>query len=222
MIPEGEIFVRVLVAALLGAVIGVEREISNQPAGMRTHIVLVVGAALAMTLSINLSMQFADLAPGGDPARLAAQVLSGIGFLGAGAILRFGANIKGLTTAASLWTMAVVGLVTGAGYFAVAGGVTALLLVVLTLLNLLENRVINPTVTVEFTVVVEEEPGVIPKIRALLEEHSRALESFRLRHHVRHARFRVDAVVRLNRGKDAETLQQKLSELKGVKIVRYI
>jgi len=221
MISEGEIFVRVLVAALLGAVIGVEREISNQPAGMRTHIVLVTGAALAMTLSINLSMQFSGSAPGGDPARLAAQVLSGIGFLGAGAILRFGATIKGLTTAASLWTMAVVGLATGAGYFGIAGGVTALLLVVLTLINLLEDRYINPNVTVEFTIVIEDEPGVVPKIRAILQENSRALEAFRLRHHVRHQRFRVDAIVRLRRNDDVEALQQKLSELKGVKIVRY-
>ena len=70
-----------------------------------------------MTLSINLAIQFRPLVPNGDPARLAAQVISGIGFLGAGAILRYGPNIKGLTTAASLWTMAVVGLAVGAGHY---------------------------------------------------------------------------------------------------------
>lgn len=124
MIPDIEVFLRLLVAAFLGALIGLDRERQNQPAGLRTHIILVTGAALAMTLSINMSMQFKALAPNGDPSRLAAQVLSGIGFLGAGAILRYGTSIKGLTTATSLWTMAVVGLAVGAGYIWVAVGTT--------------------------------------------------------------------------------------------------
>ncbi len=110
MISDQEIVIRVLIAAIIGALVGFERERQGQPAGLRTHIILVVGAALTMTLSINLAIQFRPYVPNGDPARLAAQVLSGIGFLGAGAILRYGPNIKGLTTATSLWTLAVVGL----------------------------------------------------------------------------------------------------------------
>ena len=119
MVADYEIILRLLVAAGLGALVGFERELQNQPAGLRTHIVVVMGASLAMSLSIHLAMQFREFAPNGDPARLAAQVISGIGFLGAGAILRFGASVKGLTTAASLWTMAIVGLVVAAAGFGV-------------------------------------------------------------------------------------------------------
>ena len=99
MISELQIALRVLVSAVLGAIVGLERERSDQPAGLRTNMVLVIGATLAMVLSINLGYLYAKPGTSADPARLAAQVISGIGFLGAGAILRFGYNVKGLTTA---------------------------------------------------------------------------------------------------------------------------
>ncbi|HQF69381.1 MAG TPA: MgtC/SapB family protein, partial [Anaerolineaceae bacterium] len=89
-IPETEILIRLGLAALLGMMVGYERERQNQPAGLRTHVILAVGSCLAMTVSIDLAIQFYPHAPNGDPARLAAQVISGIGFLGAGAILRYG------------------------------------------------------------------------------------------------------------------------------------
>ena len=104
MLTQYDVILRLLVAGILGGLIGFEREMHHQPAGLRTHIILVLGAALAMCMSINLSMQFHTTASNGDPERLAAQVISGIGFLGAGAIFRFGAGVKGLTTASSLWT----------------------------------------------------------------------------------------------------------------------
>ena len=110
LISEGEILIRLGLAALLGMIVGFERERQNQPAGLRTHAILAIGSCLAMTVSINLAVQFVPYVPNGDPARLAAQVISGIGFLGAGAILRYGTNVKGLTTATSLWTVAIVGL----------------------------------------------------------------------------------------------------------------
>ena len=116
MITDIEIILRLMIATGLGLVIGYERERQNQAAGLRTHMVLVTGLALAMIVSINLAVQYRGIATNGDPARLAAQVISGIGFLGVGAILRFGSNIKGLTTTASMWTMAVIGLSIGAGH----------------------------------------------------------------------------------------------------------
>ena len=109
MITDTDIILRLLVAGVLGGLVGYERERNNQNAGLRTHIILVIGAALAMTLSINLAIQFRPLVSNGGPARLAAQVISGIGFLGVGAIIRYGPNIKGLTTATSMWSMAIVG-----------------------------------------------------------------------------------------------------------------
>ena len=122
--------VRLLAAAGLGAALGVERELNAQPAGFRTHLLVSLGAAL-------FTVAGADIADA-DPARVAAQVVTGIGFLGAGAILRDGGTVKGLTTAASLWVTAAVGLACGLGSVLLATLVTGLALLALVLLKLLE------------------------------------------------------------------------------------
>lgn len=118
-----ELALRLLVAAALGAAVGVEREIHEHPAGMRTHLLVALGSAIFTELSIY---GFVDVLPGRavaapDPTRIAAQIVSGIGFLGAGAILKYGTSIRGLTTAASLWAVAAIGLASGAGAWVVAG-----------------------------------------------------------------------------------------------------
>jgi putative Mg2+ transporter-C (MgtC) family protein len=122
-----ELAVRLLVAAVLGAAIGFEREIHQHPAGMRTHLLVSVGAAIFTELSI-----FGFASPDGsapiDPSRVAAQVVSGIGFLGAGAILKYGTSIRGLTTAASLWAAAAIGMAAGAGAW-VIGAVGAVIVI---------------------------------------------------------------------------------------------
>lgn len=221
MITDGEILLRILVAAGLGMLVGLERERQSQPAGLRTHIVLVCGSTLAMVLSINLAMQFRGLVPNGDPARLAAQVLSGIGFLGAGAILRFGPTVKGLTTAASLWTMAVVGLAVGAGYILAAAGVTALLLVVLIVLTRVENRMITPNISAQFSVYAVDRAGVVQQVRDLIRQSSLEVDNFRLRRNISRQRVRVDAVVKVHGNEALEQLSAQISEIKGVKIVKY-
>jgi putative Mg2+ transporter-C (MgtC) family protein len=147
-----------VVSAMLGVIIGLERERLNQPAGLRTHMILVAGATLAMTLSINLAIQFHPLVPTGDPARLTAQEISGIGFLGDGAMLRFGTRIKGLTTATSIWTMAVVGLMVGAGYYLTGIAATLFLLFILTLLNQIEKRMVPVQKVLHFLIEVQDRP----------------------------------------------------------------
>lgn len=164
IVSEVEILIRIMMAAVLGMVVGYERERQNQPAGLRTHAILAVGSCLAMTISINLAIQFAPDMPNGDPARLAAQVVSGIGFLGAGAILRYGTNVKGLTTATSLWTIAIVGLAVGAGHYFAAIGTTAVLLVVLTILNILEKRFIRVFQTISVSVTAHENPTLVESL----------------------------------------------------------
>ncbi len=113
---------RMLIAAVLGAVIGFEREIHEHPAGMRTHLLVALGSAIFTELSI-FGFGPSSGAPAGapvDPSRIAAQVVTGIGFLGAGAILKYGTSIHGLTTAASLWAAAAVGMAVGAGSWFIA------------------------------------------------------------------------------------------------------
>ena len=130
MLTNMEIVVRLLLSALLGSMIGMEREASNRPAGLRTHILVTSGSALMMQISLYMS----TFSSQGDPARLAAQVVSGIGFLGAGTIIRNGSTVKGLTTAASLWVSAGIGLAIGSGYY--LGAIVTTLIVYLTLRRL--------------------------------------------------------------------------------------
>ena len=111
--PENmELLVRLALGCLLGGLIGIEREKNRHPAGFRTHILVCVGATLIMLCNIYIFEEYKSYA-NIDPARLGAQVISGIGFLGAGTILKEGVTVKGLTTAASLWSVAGIGLAVG-------------------------------------------------------------------------------------------------------------
>src|SRR5687768_16040317 len=124
MLESGEVILRIVVAALLGGLVGLEREVSEQPAGFRTHILVSMGAAL-----FTLVGAYTFSETGADPTRVAAQVVTGIGFIGAGVIFQQGASIRGLTTAASLWVTAAIGTAVGLGYWD-AAVVTAVITVV--------------------------------------------------------------------------------------------
>jgi len=124
------VLLRLAVAAVLGGAIGLERELRERQAGLRTHLLVSVGAALftlvsAFGFSDILSQSGPHVLVRLDPSRVAAQVVSGIGFLGAGAIIRQGLSIRGLTTAATLWLVAAIGMASGAGYYSAAGIATA-------------------------------------------------------------------------------------------------
>ena len=147
-LTETDMLIRLCLGFAAGAIIGFERSSHNQVAGLRTHILISLGATLLMLLSIWIPQQIGARFGGGtgDPGRIAAQVVSGIGFLGAGAIIRLGNNVKGLTTAASLWFVAAVGLAVGAGMYIAAAIAEALGLITLMFLSRLERRVF-PLVT---------------------------------------------------------------------------
>ena len=140
VLTEFDMLIRLGLGFLAGAIIGFERSSQRQVAGLRTHILIATGATLLMLLSIYVPQQI-NPERGGDPGRIAAQVVSGIGFLGAGAMIRLGNNIRGLTTAASLWFIAAVGLVIGAGMFVVAGAATFLGLLTLLFLQKVEKKI---------------------------------------------------------------------------------
>lgn len=217
MISEVQIILRVLVGAILGAVVGFERERQDQPAGLRTHMILVIGATLAMVLSVNLGYLFARPGTPADPARLAAQVISGIGFLGAGAILRYGFTVKGLTTATSLWTMAIVGMTVGAGYYLIGVMATALILVVLALLNVIENRFVRTSVSRFITIEANHHKGLVGNIRHIVEDIADNLLSFNIQKHVKDKRLRIQIVARISRDQALEELVDELSDIDGVR-----
>lgn len=129
---------RLLLAAVLGAAIGIEREIHDHPAGIRTHLLVALGSALFTVLSI-VGFPSAD-GTATDPSRVAAQIVTGIGFLGAGAILKYGPTVRGLTTAASMWAAAGIGMAAGAGLPVLGLAATVIVLVSLWPLRLLSER----------------------------------------------------------------------------------
>jgi putative Mg2+ transporter-C (MgtC) family protein len=134
-----DLSIRLVVAAALGAGIGIERELHGHPAGIRTHMLVALGSALFTVLSIYGFAGQGGSAPV-DPSRIAAQIVTGVGFLGAGAILKDGISIRGLTTAASLWAIAAVGMGVGAGAYVIAVVATAIIFVSLGPINLLTER----------------------------------------------------------------------------------
>ena len=141
-----DLAVRMLIASILGAAIGLEREIHEHPAGMRTHLLVSLGSAIFTVLSIYgfEGISASGVAATVDPTRIAAQVVSGIGFLGAGAILKYGTSIRGLTTAASLWTAAAIGMAAGAGDWIIAVVGTFIVVFSLWPLNALVARLHKP------------------------------------------------------------------------------
>ena len=135
-----EICLRLACAMLVGLVIGTEREYTHRPAGMRTHILVALGACVVSITGELLFHHYSLLGSTADPARLSAQVITGVGFLGAGTIMREGATVKGLTTAASVWTVACLGIAAGFGYYAIALAGMVFMLVTLTILELLQHH----------------------------------------------------------------------------------
>ena len=139
MISNLEVVLRLLLAVLLSGLVGLEREAKGRAAGFRTHILVCVGSCLVMLTGIYLTSCYLSSVKI-DPTRLAGQVVSGIGFLGAGTIIQFRDSVRGLTTAASVWTAAGIGLAVGCGFYVGAVATTGLVLVVLLALHGVEHR----------------------------------------------------------------------------------
>lgn len=159
-----QISIRIAMAVLIGGMIGLERERGKHHAGLRTHILVCLGSTLITLISIYGFSQFAyEPNVRMDPARLSAQIISGIGFLGAGTILRTGNTVSGLTTAASLWVVAALGIAIGAGFYYGALLSFVLVLICLFLLQLFEKRFMRPRNTILYSITISQvgDPGVL-------------------------------------------------------------
>jgi len=128
MMTDGEIVLRLVLAAVFGGIVGVQRELRHKTAGFRTNILICLGAALLTVVSIKITQDFTRTVA--DPGRIAAQIVTGIGFLGAGAIIQSRGSVIGLTTAATIWVTAAIGMAIGCGYY-LAGGVVVLVTVII-------------------------------------------------------------------------------------------
>jgi putative Mg2+ transporter-C (MgtC) family protein len=204
---------RLALAAGLGGAVGAERELADQPAGLRTHMLLALGACLFTVVS---AYAFGD---GADPSRLAAQIVTGIGFLGGGAILRHGASVRGLTTAASIWATCALGVAVGLGRYALSIGATLLTLATLGLLRVLRNRLKRWSASREqlsFTA----RPGFgLEPVVALIHQEGGNLRG--LEHEQSDDGDRVTILVRFPPHYQIEHFLEALSQISGVRGVEW-
>jgi putative Mg2+ transporter-C (MgtC) family protein len=218
-----ELLLRLVLAAAFGGLIGLERELREREAGFRTHTLVSVGSAL---FTIASAYGFHDfLVHGGtvvrtDPTRIAAQIVTGIGFLGAGAIIRQGIAIRGLTTAATLWVVAAIGLTTGAGYYSAAAITTVLVLVSLWPLRIIAHRVMVRFRPESNRLLAQLPAGAsaTPLITAL-ERQGAALRALEIGHEADRRTVLID--VTLPPRSDAPAIVARLSELEHVLEIRW-
>jgi putative Mg2+ transporter-C (MgtC) family protein len=170
-----EVVGTLLLAAALGGIVGIERGLRHKPAGIRTTMFICLGSALFTVLSYDSARQL-----GGDPARIAAQIIPGIGFIGAGAIIRERGGVVGLTTAATIFVIASVGMATGAGHYVTAVFATVLTLIALTFLGWLEDRVGIATRLVTFRLTTPDGEVVMNRAQQMLQEMKIAMQHLQI------------------------------------------
>ncbi len=201
-------------ASLLGAAIGFEREVHAHPAGMRTHLLVSLGSAAFTVLGIF----FFAAGTGTDPSRIAAQVVSGIGFLGAGAILKYGSTVRGLTTAASLWATAAVGMAAGAGAWVAAVVTSALIIFSLGPLHRILSRVRSRRQELLRLRIQVARLEVLGPISATLAEDAIAIAGVTTRR-LGQGRYEVELDLRPPAGAKYETIIATISSIAGIEIL---
>jgi len=212
---EIQVIIRIIMAGVLGGLIGLERESLNKSAGFRTHILVCVGSALIMVVSQDLYQVYKG-ATNIDPGRIAAQVVSGIGFLGAGTIMREGATVKGLTTAASLWVVAGVGLALGAGFYFPALVTTGVVFLTLIYLGKVEKLIAGLAHVVVFMVTAENRPGQLGRVGSYLGERGILILNLQMKQlsDDRKVMFEIDT--KLPPKTDINEIMYELGDIPGV------
>ena len=220
--PYAEFLGRLVLAALLGGAVGLEREVHGRPAGIRTYLILSMGTALLMVLSEYLLVAYHGRFPGlglqGDPGRIAGQAITGIGFLGAGVIIRYKDTIRGLTTAACVWLVCSVGLAVGAGFYLVGVAVTLLTLLALIGLKVWERRMKKDWFE-ELEVVSADLPGQITRMEGLIVQHGFEVITFGLKRHAERKELKATFQLKVRAVQPQREILQDLLELEGVKAV---
>lgn len=213
----GSLF-KLLLSLLLGASIGLERRQRGQVAGMRTFALISMGATLAMLVSIYIPQEYMGL-KNGDPGRIAAQVISGIGFLGAGAIIQMKGSVRGLTTAAGIWMTACIGLAIGSGLYMVSVFAAMLILVVFRLLDMLEHQAIRGA---EQKIVRVKVQGIVEnlnKYRSCLQTYHVHISEESLRYDYAHGETIINFMVRTHDNTDFVGLFAAIRQLDDVRSV---
>lgn len=221
---EVQMVLRLVLATVLGGMVGIERGKGDRPAGLRTHVLVCVGSTLFMLVSIfgfgdttPVHTTVDDLGVRRDSARIAAQVVSGIGFLGAGTIIHEGLSVKGLTTAATMWMVSAIGLAVGSGMYIVSIASTVLTLVVLTVLHSWEKQIglRGKTATRLIVARVQNRPGIITDVTNYLSINGVKLKSLNVKSGDRDSFLELELFVKYNPEVDNMEIISGLHEIEG-------
>ena len=224
---EIEMLLRLVLAVLLSGNIGMEREALNKSAGFRTHILVGIGACLMMIISLSMPFirmpgDFGATGSNSDPARIAAQVVSGIGFLGAGAIMSSSGKVRGLTTAASLWAVAGIGLCVGAGLYVTAIGASVLTFATLSLFARVENRIQKNRI-IRMEIYMVDEPCAVGKVFEVFNDldiqvkDTALVEDNKIGHDV----IKLDLLLKIPYNIEAEKIKTDLEKITEVYDIVY-
>lgn len=221
---ELAILVKLLLAAIAGGAVGLEREKHGRPAGLRTHLLVALGACLMMIISEAFQLKYAafdvNSAVRLDPGRTAAQIITGIGFLGAGVIIKEGITVRGLTTAASLWLVAGLGMAFGMGLFIPGAMATILALMSLIFLKMLE-PVIKKDRYLDLAVTANNRPGLQDELEKLFAERGLLITDVRSHVDLQHGEVTFEYILTQHRRRMGRELTSVVSTLDGVHKIRY-
>jgi len=217
-VPIWEVVIRLFLAVVLGGAIGYQREIAEKPAGLRTHALVSLGSAIFMIVSTDLQPVFGIART--DITRIAAGVVTGIGFLGAGAIIRRGSIVRGLTTAASIWVVAAVGLAAGGGLYATSIIATVFALITLTSLIYIEQRAIPGHRTIRMMAV--DNPQQLGQITSALGEINVTVRTIEIEPIEGEGTNIIELGLQIPQGVASDQIAAKLASLKGVSDINWV
>lgn len=212
-----EVVFKLALAGILGGLIGLERESLSRPAGLRTYTLVCVGSTLAMIVSLDIYMQYYHTV-NADPGRIAAQVVSGIGFLGAGTIMREGSTVQGLTTAAGLWVVACIGLAVGAGLYMPAVATTVLILFVLIYFVRLESRFTGRREFKGLVLIMEDRPGQVGAIGSILGEMNVLIKNIQL-NRLEGNDLEIELLLQIPSNITVEQVVEQLDQMKDIRSI---
>ena len=215
-----DIALRLFAALVVGGLIGLERTSRGRPAGFRTHALVCLSTSLLMLITVYETRWFLGITQGRislDPTRMAQGIMTGIGFLGAGTIMKEGSSVRGLTTAASLWITAAIGILVGIGFFFPALCATMLTLVTLSLFRWVEDRIPSEFYAHLILRFALHAAVPEPEIRRMLKEHGFTMRRVSYRLDYDSNSFEYQAIIRSNRADNAKRLTDALGKLEAVK-----
>jgi putative Mg2+ transporter-C (MgtC) family protein len=215
MLSNEDIIMRLLLAFILGGLIGLERELHGRAAGLRTHILVCLGSALIMLTAVHMFFLYQGQTSI-DPVRIAAGIITGIGFLGAGTIIRFRASVRGLTTAASIWAVAGIGIAIGSGFYVGAYATSALVLVSLCFLTRLERALVRKDWYKLMAVETKGHAQQLKEIRAVLSDYKVEIRDFGIKKKTNTENVIMELSLKLVTDRQDDQILTDIMRIKGV------